>query len=189
MTNKPPREGARWGDDPAPEPITTPTPSVPAGYEELCQQYGIENVKRALQVRARIQHEYPHLSIAQGDALIFASDLLENAKNEISRAAQDGRPHTMPETLDIMDKHIGSVLVQNPSWDRIANANVQYGDEEKGNAAKKSNMIYWIAALFILIASLLISIGIFGLEEVLEFFVYIGLFGLFVLFLGFLFDG
>ena len=94
----------------------------------------------------------------------------------------------MPETLDIMDKHIGSVLVQNPSWDRIANANVQYGDEEKGNAAKKSNMIYWIAALFILIASLLISIGIFGLEEVLEFFVYIGLFGLFVLFLGFLFD-
>ncbi|KPQ05934.1 MAG: hypothetical protein HLUCCA12_13190 [Rhodobacteraceae bacterium HLUCCA12] len=134
--SRPPREGARWGDDPSPE--RAPQPQHPPKYIELIQQYGEPNVQKAIRLQSHIGHNYPYLKILEVDALDFASDVLSFAKAQMASAAQDGRPHTMPETLKLLENHIGGALARTPDQTRIPkDFSLRYGDEEKGNAAIK----------------------------------------------------
>ena len=143
MSKQPPREGARWGDDPAPNTPPKPKkPEVPEEYTRLCSQYGEANIKKALAVQARIQHEFPHLPIAQTEPLKTAREAIGFAQSQMALAAKDGRPHSLPETLDIMAENMGAFFAQYPdySFANPKDLRIKYGDEENGRAeAKRDN--------------------------------------------------
>ncbi|MEP3280472.1 MAG: hypothetical protein ABJN26_14045 [Stappiaceae bacterium] len=138
MISKPPREGARWGDDPAPEPVTQPEPKAPpAEYVALCDQYGETNVEKALSIHSKVKNEYPHLDVLNAGSFSFAADLLDRARVSMKAAAEDGRAHSMPETLDICDKFVGPFLAKNPSPEALSSMEFTYGDEHTGTTGQK----------------------------------------------------
>lgn len=154
MTSKPPREGARWGEDPAPTVAEFPKPAgPPAKYVELCERFGEANVEKALSIFSKVKGEYPHLPILENGDLFFAEHALLSAKVTIEVAARDGRSHTMPETLKIIEGQIGGYLVQNSQFLGFATFQWNYGDEQSGNAAKKEQQkrdetaVGWILAI------------------------------------------
>ncbi|MEP3280470.1 MAG: hypothetical protein ABJN26_14055 [Stappiaceae bacterium] len=142
MNSRPPKEGARWGDDPAPEPKPAPAPETgpPPEYLALCDEFGEPNVQKALQIRQRMKTEVPHASFIKSSELHFARVILENAKRSLQIAAKDGRPHTFPETLDILEGELSAFLLQNPNWEPSDNFTLSYGDEATGKAAQLANI-------------------------------------------------
>lgn len=139
MNSRPPGEGARWGDDPQPKPEPS-APQHPPQYLRLCKQFGEQNTQRAVQLQNHIRHNYPHLRITQIDPLEFAADALEFARAQMDYAARDGRPHSMPETLKILEDLLGGALAENPDQTRIPRGlNLTFGDERKGRAATKTH--------------------------------------------------
>jgi len=154
MTSKPPREGARWGDDPAPEPVVVPEPEgPPAEYIELCEKFGDANVKKALSIYEKIKGEYPSIPILEHGELYFADHALQSAKGTMEVAARDGRSHTMPETLKIIEKDLGGYLLQNPQFLGFATFTWNYGDEHLGTAgrerekAKEDKAAAWVTGI------------------------------------------
>lgn len=139
MTSKPPREGARWGDDPAPEPIVVPEPNgPPVEYVKLCKEYGVENTDKAIEIHSKILADYPQVKAVKADPLDFARNVLVSAQKQIEKAAADGRPHTMPETLKKFEQFLGGVLIQHPNTEDFKDIFLNYGDEHLGNAAKQA---------------------------------------------------
>lgn len=137
MSRRLPDQGARWGADPSPTIPSVSTPQdVPPLYVELCSLYGEQNVARASSIRENLRNNYPHLAILNIDPLEFADDLLDSAARSMEIAAADERPHSLPETLDLIDKFIGSTLAQNPTFTSTRNCTVSYGDESRGKAAR-----------------------------------------------------
>ncbi len=148
MTNRPPREGARWGGDPAPEPTPEPTPTgPPKEYVELCNLYGEENVGRALATVARIKSNYPHLTWLKKSELALAGEYLAMCQRSITIAAADGRAHTMPQSLEVAEKVIGEHLVKNPEVTTLEGVNLTYGDEASGRKEKRKQ--FYRKAVFI----------------------------------------
>ncbi len=138
MAKVPPKEGARWGNDPAPKPVLVPAaPLPPEGYLELCEQYGEPNVQKALAIHERVKLEAPHIQAVKNDKIDFASSILRNSQQSMDHAARDGRAHTLPETLKIMDDVLAGFLLQNPDWKIEHDCTITYGDENKGKVATK----------------------------------------------------
>jgi len=161
MSKKPPREGARWGDDPAPELEPKPTaPAVPAEYLRLCSDYGEENVERALAIFQSVKRGYPQLPILKQGDLSFAGDVLQSSQKTMNKAAHDGRPHSMPETLKLIETCIGENLIQHPDILSIADATWSYGDEHLGKNAKDEEEKTIAAKALISIICALVAGGI-----------------------------
>jgi hypothetical protein len=163
MINRPPKEGSRWGADPSPEPVFIPeTEGPPKEYLNLCNKYGERNVTRALEVRSHIQNQYPHLPILRDDPLTFADSALQNAQWQMQRAAADGRPHSMPETLDLMQKYLGDFCMQHPDRRLMPPGQMvlSYGDEEKGKAAKETLQKKEMSQLAVVVAIPSFIIGV-----------------------------
>jgi len=140
MTSRPPREGARWGNDPPPEPKPSPAPEPgpPPEYLALCNEFGEPNVQHALQIHQKMKTEVPHASFVKSRELHFARVILENAKRSLEIAAKDGRPHTFPKTLGVLEGELSAFLLQNPNWQPSENFTLSFGDEEKGKVATKA---------------------------------------------------
>lgn len=140
MANRPPREGARWGADPI---VENNLPAAPSKYDGLCATYGKANVDRAVEIFNKIKTEFPHLrsQILVNGELVFAAYVLERATYAMRQAADDGRVHNLPNTLNILDKSLGRFLAKSPTDDQIRVLKIEYGDESRGNAARlaKSN--------------------------------------------------
>jgi Na+/H+ antiporter NhaC len=163
MNNRPPRDGARWGADPAPEPVPLPPVHVPpAAYVELCNAYGQQNADKAIVIFHRTKNDYPHLKthVLSNGEFHFASWLLSRATFSIAEAAKDGRAHTMPETLDILEKHVGKFLAETNNESTIDTMILGYGDEAKGIKGKKASeeaenkKTFWQIAVIVAIPSL-----------------------------------
>jgi hypothetical protein len=160
MTGKPPREGARWGADPTPElsPPAQP-PRLPEGYVDLCQRYGEVNVQKVFAIQQKIMYDYPHLRAVQAEKITFAEAVLGHAQQAMEAAAMDGRPHTMPETLELGEKFLGGLLAKNPKWAKVEKFTVVYGDEHLGKAAiEVVSRIKWKIATIIICAMAAIPI-------------------------------
>lgn len=143
MTERRLREGARWGNDPEPLPAPVSGLDGPsAEYSRLCVIYGEENVQKAISIYNGIKHKYPHVTAASWEPLKFAAVALECAQSDMKKAALDGRPHSLPETLDVHEQSLGPFLVINPHCTRWTSL---YGDEKAGlkaNAAR-ARIVTW----------------------------------------------
>lgn len=161
MKPRPPKEGSRWGNDPA--PATAPDPAgPPAEYIELCDRYGEPNVNKALEIFEKIKTDYPHLEVLNQGPLSFASDILFASKASMENAAEDGRSHTLPETLKICEDILGSFLAQNR--EPLRSIIITYGDENKGNKAKRKEeeKVQKAASWFLIISGLAGMIAFFA---------------------------
>ncbi len=135
--NDRPREGARWGNDPAPE---EPANQAPSKYQMLCDNYGEANVRQALEHIDKLFIDYPALPIKAVPKIEIAEFFIRTAIQNMRTALDDGRPHTMPETLDIISKYFGSYASSSnlqPAAINDHQITVNYGDEQQGNAEKE----------------------------------------------------
>lgn len=133
MSKQPPREGARWGHDPEPEP--QPSPQEPEGYRELCEQYGEVNVQRAIALQRTLKVEFPNVALSKIDPIFFADQTLILCGALMRRSANDGLPHSLPETLAVLEKKFGRELALYPeatSFAQIPKLTLAYGDEDQG---------------------------------------------------------
>lgn len=138
MTSKPPREGARWGDDPASEP--QPVPQEPEGYRGLCNNYGEVNVQRSLALQTRLRDEYPTVAMTRIEPMHFAAETLSLANLLMRNATADGRVHTMSNTFEVFDQQLGKNLAKYPDivhFGDIPSWSLSYGDEREGTAFKR----------------------------------------------------
>ncbi|MEP3280471.1 MAG: hypothetical protein ABJN26_14050 [Stappiaceae bacterium] len=134
---KPPREGARWGDDPEPQTPPPSQPAPPSQHEILVDTYGETNVAKAYEVYVRMKAQAPHAQVMRNDETTFAKVILENAQRSVQYAAQDGRVHTFIETLHFIEKQLGAFLLTNPTWAPSDGFTISYGDEHEGHAYKR----------------------------------------------------
>lgn len=136
MNEKPPREGARWGDDPVPEPTPEPaTPHVPPEYVQLCDDYSEQNVQSALAIIEKTKIHFPHISALKRDPLKIVGEILISAKNSMEAAAADGRVHSLPATLKITEDLLGKTLAENPNITDLSTLIYTFGDEGAGKSA------------------------------------------------------
>ena len=138
MSNQPPKEGARWGDDP--EPAPQPVPQEPEGYRELCDDYGEVNVQKALALQTRLRDEYPTIAMTKIEPMHFAAETLSLANFLMRNATADGRVHTMSNTFEVFDQQLGKNLAKYPDIVRfgdIPSWSLSYGDEREGTAFKR----------------------------------------------------
>ena len=150
MTNRPPREGARWGEDPKPV-VAAPEAAV---YEEMYNEYGKDNVDLAVVVFNNIRNKYPHLKDIKRGEKEFTKLVLERAIYSMDKATKERRAHTMPETLAIIDNILGQFLAKNVDRLTLENFYVTYGDEpSKFKIWIRENWIYFIAAPAVFLAS------------------------------------
>jgi len=137
MSSRPPREGARWGGDPAPEPEVQ---RIPDGYQELCERYGEVNVQRAVALQKNLKDEYPMVASIKAEPMQFSAGVLSLANALMKNATEDGRSHTMSETFKALEKQLGGNLARYPdaaSFADIPTFNLSYGDEDRGTRAKE----------------------------------------------------
>ena len=128
---RPPREGARWGEDPA-----VPTPSVPEPYLRLSAQYGEPNVQAALAIVETCRTDFPSLPLLRQDDIAVAAEILDFAQRSQAAAAADGRVHSMPATLKRVGQDLGHSLARRPEIQTLESLSISFGDEENGFAAK-----------------------------------------------------
>lgn len=143
MAGRPPREGARWGEDPAPAPIIpSPVPEItPSDYEILCIQYGKDNVDKAIDIFKKTKSNFPELdSLNQGE-ISFARVVLNRATFSMQKAT---RVHALPETLDYFYNILPNWLAAG-SMNRLELFFVKYPDEP--NEFKKWIIDNWVEVL------------------------------------------
>lgn len=171
---RPPREGARWGEEPGPSNIRRNEASLPPALAALCVQYGEANVLRAISVYEKTSASFPHLSILRHDELEFVEGVLQSSVKSMQIAAADGRVHSLPETLELLEKSMGEMWSQAPNTS--LNFWITYGDEHKGRAEKEAKRkkdeetrtkkiaIIALVSMFIFIASTMMTgSAVFGL--------------------------
>lgn len=133
MNNVPPREGARWGEDPV-------LPSLgPSRLAVMNETYGQANVQRALAIRENLFRDYPQNPLRDMEPEDFADLVLRSSMRAMNEAIDDGRPHSMTETLDFVEKHVGAFIVSSPDaapnlMHPLGYFTIFYGDDEKGRA-------------------------------------------------------
>ena len=127
-------------------------PGKPSARDALASNFGEENTQQAYALVQSIFNDYPSLEKIRPNNLDFlARIILEGADRSARDATEDGRPHTVPETLSLMAKFAGVYFAQNPSAETIR---VLYGDDAKGKAAKKKmkeRFSFWGGVLMVAI--------------------------------------
>lgn len=147
MTDVPPKEGARWGEDP--QEVVLPQAASATDYDRLCREFSPANVDRALAIRRKLYIDYPHLDLWREDPNLVASKILETARRSMETASEDGRTHSMPETLNIVEKYLGPALSQQGQTATLEKLTLTYGDERQGKAHKQKyneDTVKWVSA-------------------------------------------
>ncbi|MEP3280474.1 MAG: hypothetical protein ABJN26_14035 [Stappiaceae bacterium] len=107
-------------------------PEVPQLYKDMCEKFGEENTKRAMGLQRFVKNEFPHLRVSNHDDFERAAGILILAERSIKVAAEDGRGHSMSETLANFEKQAADILKSDPEQIPLAARLVYYGDENKG---------------------------------------------------------
>ncbi len=139
MSKKPPREGARWGVDP-PAPIVGPS-----GLDDLREQYGEANVSSAENILRKLKNDFPELLILKTHSSEnFVRLIMATALTLMDHALKDERPHSLPETLNLLSDQLGKNLARQPDVVDPLKLKIQfiYGDESKGKAARETFQKY-----------------------------------------------
>ncbi|MEK7414555.1 MAG: hypothetical protein AAB263_14670, partial [Planctomycetota bacterium] len=111
---------------PAP-PLPPPPPSM---RSQLEKRFCATHVAKAHAIFDKIAHDYPHLQILSVNRDQLVRDLLESCVNSIESAARNNRAHTMTETLDIAENHLGKLLITE-NWSQWRGMQITYGDENR----------------------------------------------------------
>lgn len=107
MTDRLPREGARWGGGPVPlVQAPSPHPDLPSQEEinrnALVERFGPDSVEKSIQLFYRLKYSYPDAPILVGGDTKFAKGLLEAINRHVRDAAYFGESLTVPSMLEAL---------------------------------------------------------------------------------------
>ncbi|RVT80633.1 hypothetical protein DXV76_21050 [Rhodobacteraceae bacterium CCMM004] len=134
MSGRPPREGARWGDDPEPK-IKDVEEEAYDHFALIREKYGDDFIKSAYALRSKLKGDFPNLEInrvSDEDAVTMAMKI---AIQTMAFLEEDDRPHSMPEIYSVMFEQLGPNLARQPQVTRVEDLKylkLTFGDEEKG---------------------------------------------------------
>lgn len=146
--------------DPHPEyglvPLSSPEPQVPLAppppniRKILINEYGIEATDRVYNLVASMRTDYPTLRKHLDNQDFAAESILRQCEKSIKIAADDGRAHTMPETLKACEVHVPKMIATDPS--SLTTFTITYGDEPKAESdgSELGKVIGWVFIALIL---------------------------------------
>jgi len=127
---------------PLPPPIPKsvlppPLPKKVSQRDQLEAKYGAPHTQKAYEIVSMLGHDYPLLGLLSEGPDQLAAKILASSVQSIKVAAEDGRAHTMSETMEMMARILGPWLTTNSPNAFPGVLAINYSDEHLGKAAVK----------------------------------------------------